>query len=474
MTALLILATVLAIAVVVVLIAWLKINPFVALILGSAVLVGVSGTNPQDGVTSFAKGVGDTFGSVGILVALGAIVGRLLVDSGGAGAIVERIVSRVSTKALPWAMAGAAVLVGLPMFFEIGLVLLIPIVLMVARRSKLPMLAVAIPALAGLSVLHGLVPPHPGPLTAIGLLHADLGLTLLFGIIVALPTVVLAGPVWGRVCARWGPQSPPENSVMFSAEDEAAAGGGGGGGAGGGGTATATATRTGTGTGTRTSPSFLVTLSVVLLPVVLMLARAVAEIVSKKGNPVHDALFLLGTPLIALLIGTLAAMVLLGLRTGMGWGGLATSVDKSLPPMAGTLLIIAAGGGFKQTLVDAGVGNLVANWAKGVNFNVLVLGWLVAVGIRLATGSATVATITSAGIVGPLAAEQSSVEVALLVLAIGCGSLFFSHVNDVGFWLVKQYFGMTVKQTILSWSLMETIISVAGLVFVLILSVIVT
>ncbi|WP_375431087.1 GntP family permease [uncultured Friedmanniella sp.] len=455
MTALLILATLLAIAVVVVLIAWLKVNPFVALILGSAVLVAVSGTNPQDGVTSFAKGVGDTFGSVGILVALGAIVGRLLVDSGGAGTIVERIVSRVSTRALPWAMAGAAVLVGLPMFFEIGLVLLIPIVLMVARRSKLPMLAVAIPALAGLSVLHGLVPPHPGPLTAIGLLKADLGLTLLFGIIVALPTVVLAGPVWGRVCAKWGPQTPPDNSVLFSEGDEPAAADG----------SVATATR---------KPSFAVTLTVVLLPVVLMLARAVAEIVSKKGNPVHDALFLVGTPLIALLIGTLAAMVLLGLRTGMGWGGLAVSVDKSLPPMAGTLLIIAAGGGFKQTLVDAGVGNLVADWAKGVNFNVLILGWLVAVGIRLATGSATVATITSAGIVGPLAAEQSSTEIALLVLALGCGSLFFSHVNDVGFWLVKQYFGMTVKQTILSWSLMETIISVAGLVFVLILSAIVT
>ena len=320
------------------------------------------------------------------------------------------------------------------------------------------MLAVAVPALAGLSVLHGLVPPHPGPLTAIGLLKADLGLTLLFGIIVALPTVVLAGPVWGRVCARWGPQSPPDASVLAAAE-----GGHGSGQASDGSVAAATR-----------KPSFAITLTVVLLPVVLMLARAVAEIVSKKGNPVHDALFLVGTPLIALLIGTLAAMLLLGLRTGMGWGGLATSVDKSLPPMAGTLLIIAAGGGFKQTLVDAGVGNLVADWAKGVNFNVLVLGWLVAVGIRLATGSATVATITSAGIVGPLAAEQSSAEVALLVLALGCGSLFFSHVNDVGFWLVKQYFGMTVKQTILSWSLMETIISVAGLVFVLILSAIVT
>lgn len=451
----LIIATLLAIAVVVVLITWKKINPFLALILGSVVLVAVAGVDPQAGVASFSKGVGDTFGSVGILVALGAIVGRLLVDSGGAGKVVDSIVSRVPGGALPWAMAGAAALIGLPMFFEIGVVLLIPIVLMVSRRSGYPVLLVGIPALAGLSVLHGLVPPHPGPLTAIGALKADLGLTLLFGIIVAIPTVIIAGPLFARVAYRWGPQQPPVESALFSTEDEQRATGGD------------------TEQGRRT-PSFWTTVTVVLLPVVLMLARAVAELTLEKGNPVHDVLYLLGTPLLALLIGTIAAMILLGLATGMGWDGLAVSVDKALPPMAGTLLIIAAGGGFKQTLVDAGVGNLIADWAKGANFNVLILGWLVAVGIRLATGSATVATITSAGIVAPLAAEQSPVQVALLVLALGSGSLFFSHVNDVGFWLIKQYFGLTVKETILSWSLMETIISVCGLIFVLILSLFVT
>ena len=221
------------------------------------------------------------------------------------------------------------------------------------------------------------------------------------------------------------------------------------------------------------SPGFTLTSGVVLLPVVLMLARAVAELVSAKGNPVHDVLFLLGTPVIALLIGTLAAMLLLGIGSGMGSRELSESIEKALPPMAGTLLIIAAGGGFKQTLVDAGVGDLVASWATAANVNVLLLGWLVAVGIRLATGSATVATITAAGIVGPLAATLSPTLLALLVLAIGSGSLFFSHVNDVGFWLIKQYFGLTVKQTILSWSLMETIISVCGLIFVLLLSAVV-
>lgn len=448
----LITATILAIAVVVLLITWAKINPFLSLMLGSAVLAIVAGVNADAAVASFSKGVGDTFGSVGILVALGAIVGRLLVDSGGAGAVVDRIVDRVPRGALPWAMAGAAALIGLPMFFEIGVVLLIPIVLMVSRRSKLPVLAVGIPALAGLSVLHGMVPPHPGPLVAIAALKADLGLTLGLGIIVAIPTVVIAGPLFARFAAKYGPLEPPASSAMMSAEDVAAM-------------ETKRAGRT---------PSVSITVATVLLPVVLMLARAVAELTMKKGQPLHDALYLLGTPIIALLIGTLVAMVTLGWAIGTGRDGLQETMEKALPPMAGTLLIIAAGGGFKQTLVDSGVGTMVADFAQGAHVNVLLLGWLVAVGIRLATGSATVSTITAAGIVGPLTAGMPPAETALLVIAIGSGSLFFSHVNDVGFWMVKEYFGMTVKQTIMSWSLMETVIAVCGLVFTLILQPIVT
>jgi GntP family gluconate:H+ symporter len=470
----LIIATLLGIAVVVVLITWKRVDPFLALILGSVVLVGVSGFDAQKGVASFSKGVGDTFGSVGILVALGAIVGRLLIDSGGAGKVVDTIVDRVPGGALPWALAGAAALIGLPMFFEIGVVLLVPIVLLVSRRGNIPVLAVGIPALAGLSVLHGLVPPHPGPLTAIGALKADLGLTLLFGIIIAIPTVIIAGPLFAKFASRFGPQGPPPSSALFNAEDhdhdpddgrrdERADGPDDGPGSGG----VTTRRRT------RRSPGFTLTSGVVLLPVVLMLARAVAELVSAKGNPVHDVLFLLGTPVIALLIGTLAAMLLLGIGSGMGSRELSQSVEKALPPMAGTLLIIAAGGGFKQTLVDAGVGDLVADWAKAANVNVLLLGWLVAVGIRLATGSATVATITAAGIVAPLAAGLDSNTVALLALAIGSGSLFFSHVNDAGFWLVKEYFGMSVGETLKTWSAMETIISVVSIVLLLGLDVVV-
>ncbi|WP_127127931.1 gluconate:H+ symporter [Georgenia sp. SYP-B2076] len=453
----LIIATVLAIAAVVLLITWLKINPFLSLMIGSAVLAIVSGFNIGDAVTSFSKGVGDTFGSVGILVALGAIVGKLLIDSGGAGRVVDTIVARVSGGALPWAMAGAAALVGLPMFFEIGLVLLIPIVLMVARRARVPILLVGIPALAGLSVLHGMVPPHPGPLVAIAALKADLGLTLAFGLIIAIPTVIIAGPIFGRIIAPYGPQELPADSPMY-AEMEAMAG-----------------RREAASTGQRPvrTPGFWVTIGTVLLPVVLMLARAVAEIVSTKGNSVHDILFILGTPVVALLIGTLVATVTMGYAIGAGRASVADTMTSALPPMAGTLLIIAAGGGFKQTLVDSGVGDLIAKWATGAHLSVLILGWAVAVLIRLATGSATVSTITSAGIVAPLAADLTPTHLALLVIAVGSGSLFFSHVNDVGFWLVKQYFGMTVKQTILSWSVMETIISVCGLIFALLLSLVV-
>ncbi|GAB3456161.1 gluconate:H+ symporter [Kineococcus endophyticus] len=453
----LVVAALLGIAVVVVTVSWAKLNAFIALLLGSAVLGLVAGLSVSDIVTSFSIGLGDadgaaggagkTFADVGILVALGAVLGRFLADSGGANEIVDRIVDRVHGKALPWALAGAAALVGLPMFFEIGLVLLVPIVLLVVKRTGRPVLALGIPALAGLSVLHGFVPPHPGPLVAIANLNADLGLTLGFGLLLAIPTVVIAGPLLAPLVSKYGPQDAehlPTSGGDLGGADE-----------------------------TTRRPKLLAVLTVVLLPVVLMLARAVAEIVSGKGNAVHDLLYALGTPLVALLIGVLVAIPLLGTAVGMDRRKIGATIDASLPPIASTLLIIAAGGGFKQVLVDAKIGDLVGQQAAALALSPLVLGWLVAVFIRLATGSATVATITAAGIVAPLAGDLSANHLALLALSIGAGSLFFSHVNDVGFWLVKQFFGLTVGQTLKSWSVMETVISVCGLAGVLLLSLVV-
>ncbi|AEV83940.1 gluconate transporter [Actinoplanes sp. SE50] len=448
----LIVAAVLGIAAVVLLIAGAKWHPFLALIVGTGVLGLVAGADPAKIVTSFTTGLGSTVGSVGVLIALGSMIGALLTESGGADGIVHRLVTGVSGTVLPWAMAGVAALVGLPLFFEIGVVLLVPIVLLVARRTDVGLLRIGIPALAGLSVLHGLVPPHPGPLVAIDSLHADLGLTLIFGLICAIPTVIVAGPLFGNLIAARVPVDVPRRPDVDldadgAAEREPEA--------------------------VRRNPGFWPAVLTVLLPVVLMLARAVAELTLPDDNSVRKVLDVLGTPIVALLFGVLLAMWSLGHRAGFDRRETSGIVGGALPPIAGILLIVAAGGGFKQVLVDSGVGRVIADAAKDASINALLLGFLVAVGIRVATGSATVATITAAGIVTPLAATLDRPTLSLLVLAIGCGSLFFSHVNDAGFWLVKEYFGMTVGQTVKTWSVMETIISVVGFGCVMLLSLVV-
>lgn len=486
---LLTLAALLGIATVVLLITWGKVHPFLALIIGSAVLGSVAGMAPATTVKSFQSGVGSTFGAVGLLVALGAMIGGLLTGSGGADRLVNTVVARVSAHRLPWAMAGLAALIGIPLFFEVGVVLLVPIVLLVSRRSGVSLVKVGIPALAGLSVLHGFIPPHPGPLAAIAVLKADLGLTLLFGLLVAVPAVILAGPVFGSFISRHvtAPgradlvptrEAPARElaTVGAGADPERAAGGPAG-------PPPAERPRAGTPTvggpqdgavaETRGEPAFAATAATILTPVTFMLLGAIADLTLSKGSSVRTVLDVIGTPVIALLAGVLVAMYALGRRTGMDRDRITSLVGGSLPPIASILLIVAAGGGFKQTLVDAGVANLISDAAKGANLSPLVLGWLVAVGIRLATGSATVATITAAGIVTPLAAGLDTPGLSLLALAVGAGSLFFSHVNDAGFWLVKEYFGMSVGDTIRTWSVMETIISVTGLAGVLLLHLVV-
>ncbi|MEV5745123.1 gluconate:H+ symporter [Microbispora rosea] len=448
----LIVAALAGIAVIVLLITKLRTHPFLALALGSGVLGLVAGMSPEKLIDSFSAGLGSTVAGVGVLIALGAMLGKLLADSGGAEEIVDGILRRSGDRALPWAMTLIAVLIGLPMFFEIGLVLLIPVILLVARRSGRPLLLIAMPALAGLSVLHGLVPPHPGPLVAIDTLKADLGLTLGLGLLVAVPTVIVSGPLFARFAARWVRPAPPERLEREQVQDPED---------------TEPEERD------RPRPGFGVTVATILLPVLLMLGRAVAEIVLPEGHVVRTVFEVLGTPLIALLIGVIVAMFTLGRAAGFGRARISSAIADSLPPIAGILLIVGAGGGFKQTLVDSGVGKVIGEAAQGANVPVLVLGWLIAVGIRLATGSATVATISAAGIAAPLAAGLSPAHVALLVLAIGAGSLFFSHVNDAGFWLVKEYLGMSVGETIKSWSVMEAIISVVSFCCVLLLGLVI-
>jgi GntP family gluconate:H+ symporter len=453
----LLLAAVLGIATVVLLIVVAKFHPLLGLMLGTAVLAAVAAVPPEDALTSFVTGVGDTFGSVGLLIALGAMLGKLLADSGGANRIVDTIVDRVGPKRLPWAMALIAAIIGLPMFFEIGVVILVPIVVLVALRTRAPLMLVGIPALAGLSILHGLVPPHPGPLTAITLLKAPLGLTLIFGLIVAVPTLVVSGPLLAVAINRWVPvEAPhPQGAAAEDMDDRR------------------TDDEDVEGDQPRRTPTFAMAVLAIVLPVVLMLIRAVGELTLDDGTTTRNVLDFVGEPAVALLVGVLVAMVTVGRASGMNRQQVNDSLGSGLPAVASIMLIVAAGGGFKQELSDSGVAQVIADAAKDSGLSVLLLGWLIAVGIRLATGSATVATVTAAGIVGPLGAGLTDNHLALLVLAVGAGSLFFSHVNDAGFWLVKEYFGLTVGQTIRSWSVMETVISVMGLLCVLVLSVIV-
>ncbi|MFI8361752.1 GntP family permease [Streptomyces sp. NPDC085612] len=431
------------IAVIVLLITRLKLHAFLALTVGSLALGVLAGAPLAKTITSFTAGLGATVAGVGVLIALGAILGRLLADSGGADEIVDTILARARGRAMPWAMVLIASVIGLPLFFEVGIVLLIPVVLLVAKRGNYSLMRIGIPALAGLSVMHGLIPPHPGPLVAVDALHANLGVTLALGVVVAVPTVIIAGPLFSRYAARWVDIPAPERMIEQQRPSDAP----------------------------EHRPRFGATVLTVLLPVALMLVKALVDIVvDDPENPVQRVTDVIGSPLIALLSAVLVGMVTLGRAAGFTRERISATVEKSLAPIAGILLIVGAGGGFKQTLIDVGTGQMIMDISENWAVPTLLLAWLIAVAIRLATGSATVATISAAGLVAPLAADMSTTGTALLVLAIGAGSLFFSHVNDAGFWMVKEYFGMSVGQTLKTWSVMETVISVVGLGCVLLLS----
>jgi GntP family gluconate:H+ symporter len=438
----LITAALIGFVVIIALITWLKVHPFLALTIG-ALGVGIgAGMATGQALTSFSTGFGSTMGGVG------AMFGKLLADSGGADRIVDTLIARSNPRMLPWTMGVVGAVIGLPMFFEIGLVLLIPVIILVARRSGVPLMKIAIPTLAGLSAMHGLVPPHPGPLIAIDALGANLGLTLAFGVIVAIPAVIISGPVFSKFAAKWAPVGVPD--MFLTAED------------------------TGEDAPARTRPSFFAALSSVLLPVMLMMAKAVVAVITPESTaPWKLFIDFIGTPTIALLITLIFGIFVLGVGGGMNRSAIAKSLESSLGPIAGILLIVGAGGAFKQVLIDTGIGEVITRAVLESGISVLLLGWIVAVLVRVATGSATIATITAAGLMTSVTSTLPGPEVALLVLAIGSGSVFLSHVNDAGFWLVKQYLGTNLPQTFKTWTVMECLISVTGLVGVLLLDLVV-
>jgi GntP family gluconate:H+ symporter len=443
----LVVCAVAGIAAIVVLISYFKVHAFIALVLGSGFVGLASGLKAPEVIKQFQTGFGSTLGGVGILVALGTMLGKLLADSGGADRIVNTILEWAGERRLPWAMTLIAMIIGIPLFFEVGVVLLMPVIILMTRRSGSSIVRIGIPALAGLSVMHGLVPPHPGPLIAVDALNADLGQTMAFGLLIAVPTVIVAGPLFGAWIGKRVIAQPPERLVAeFTKRDvEPLA----------------------------SAPSFGVTLGTVLLPVVLMLGKAVADVLLAKDNIARSWIDFIGDPLMALLLAVIVAMFTFGYVRGFSKEKVSALLGSSLAPIAGIVMIIGAGGGFKQMLIAGGIGTAIGKAAVTSSLSPLVLGWLIAVGIRLATGSATVATVTAAGLMAPIMKDLQGTNLPLMALAIGAGSLFFSHVNDAGFWLVKEYFGMSVGETIKTWSVMETILSVVGLVLILGLSLVV-
>ncbi|OPA94011.1 gluconate transporter [Pseudomonas fluorescens] len=431
----------LAIASIIVLISATKLPPFLSILIGTFIAGVGAGLPPEEVAKAFSKGAGAILGEAGIIIALGAMLGALMAESGAADRIATTLLGLGKGKSLPWVMALVAMVIGLPLFFEVGLVMMVPIIFVMAKRSNQPLLKIAIPALAGMTTLHALMPPHPGPLIAVGALHADLGLTMLLGFCLAVPAVILAGPIYGNwLSKRLQVDEPADIGALFSAPPKAPR-----------------------------QPSFGVSLLIILLPVILMLGSTLAKVAMPAENPVGLTLKFLGEPLIALGLAVIAAVICLGWAAGMPRADVGNTLRKALAPIAVLLLTIGAGGGLKQTLLDAGVSQTISKVAEGAHMPYLLLAWLIAVALRQATGSATVATTTTAGILAPMMAGLAATQSSLVALAIGAGSVFFCHVNDAGFWMVREYFGLQLKQTIWVWSVLQTIVSVVGLVGTLVL-----
>lgn len=418
-----------------------KVDTFLALLLVSIGMGFAFGMSAEAILEAIPKGIGATLSSILLLLAFGAMFGKVLSSSGAADKISQGLIRQFGLKYIQWAMLLTAFIVGLPMFYTAGFVILLPIVFSVASATRLPLLYIAIPMAASLSVTHGFLPPHPGPSTIAGIYKADLGLTLIYGLLIAIPTVIIAGPVFGSLICKMsilqGVVSEEDTSVS--------------------------------GTGLAIQPSFMNSLFTALFPILLITVAAALKFVlpADQLRGWYKVILFLGDPTIALLVGLLVALGTLRAYLPQEASRKATLFSESISSIAMILLIIAAGGAFKQILVDSGLSQKITQLFEGLQLSPLFVAWALAAIIRVALGSATVAAVASAGMVLPFMGDDTSPE--LMVLATGAGSLMFSHVNDAGFWIFKEYFKLSVKQTLLSWSLMETIVSVMGLLGVLVL-----
>jgi GntP family gluconate:H+ symporter len=432
-----------AVIALILLIARVKWHPFVALIVVSLTMGLVAGMPPAAAVKSFQDGVGTTLGFIAVVVGLGTMLGKMMAESGAATRIATTLIEVFGERRVHWALMIVGFIVGIPVFFQVGFVLLIPLVFTIARRTGLSLIKIGIPLVAGLSVVHGMLPPHPAAMLAVTAYKADVGRTILYGLLVGLPTAALAGPIF----ATWiSPRIvlPADNPMAGQLE--------------------------GTSSGPQEMPSFGISLFTVLIPVILIVLASVGDAALDTASKIGSAVHFIGNPIVALLIALLFSFWSLSRARHFTRAEIMKFCNDCLAPTATILLVIGAGGGFNQVLVQSGVGRAIAVVAIGSHASPLILAWIVAALIRVATGSATVAMTTAAGIVAPIAAATPGIHPELMVLATGAGALMLSHVNDAGFWLIKEFFNMTVPQTLKTWTVTETIIGVAGLAFTLALS----
>lgn len=425
----------------------LKISAFIALLV-TAIYVGIVAGMPLDGVLkSIQDGMAGTLGFVATVVGLGAIFGQMLESSGGAESLAHHLIQKFGVQRAPWAMTLTGFLVAIPIFFDVGFIILVPIVYALARDTKRSLLYYAIPLLAGLAVTHSFIPPTPGPVAVADIINAQLGWVILMGTFLGIPVAIIAGPLFGTYISRKIYLAPPfdfDKTVEETQEKEL--------------------------------PSFTTIAMIIFIPLFLILLNTVAGLaVSKvwiRPSLWTDIIAFIGHPFTALIIATLTAIYFLCIRRGMKKQDILDLSTKALGPAGIIILITGAGGVLKQVLIDSGMGQLMAESMAGSSLPPILLAWILAAVVRVTQGSATVAMITAAGIIAPVIAlfELNDPQRALVVIAISSGATLLSHVNDSGFWLVGKYLGMNEKQTLQSWTVMESIIAVTGLVFTLLAS----
>ena len=428
-----------AILLLILLVVYFKIDTFISFVVVSIGLGVAVGMNIHQISSAITKGIGNTLGPLVIILGFGAMLGKLVADSGAAQQITSSLTKIFGTKYIQWGMALAGLIIGIPLFYTAGFIVVVPLIFAIAATTRLPLLYVGIPMLAALSVAHGFLPPHPSPTAIAEQLHANMSKTLIYGIIIAIPTISIAGPLFAKTLRRYHPK-PSNNILQIEPMPESE------------------------------MPRIGTSLMTALMPVILLAVTAIILFSVSTKSALGKIMEFIGDPNIAMLLSVLVAIYFLGIKRGKKIPFIMKQLEEAFKSISVILLIIAGSGIFMQVMSDGGVSVYIGEILKDMQLSPLILGWLIAAIIRVCIGSATVAGLTTVGIMMPILGINQHIRPELMVLSIGAGSLMFSHVNDGGFWLFKEYFNLTIKQTFLTWTMMETIVSITGLIGVLFLS----